>query len=132
MNKLDCNLPELVNMLVTAESTLKSSRGPILAVEQAPSKRKSQGKKKNKPAKKQKKESKPKKDTSKKAMEKGKCFHCNSNGHWRRNYLSYLESLKMKKDDQPSKDILIIESNLMVSSTSSWVLNFGSSICTSM
>ena len=45
MNKLDCNLPKLVNMLVTAEGTLKSSRGTALTVEQAPSKRKSQGKK---------------------------------------------------------------------------------------
>ena len=117
MKKLDCNLLELIKMLVTTEDTLKNSRGSILVIEWAPSKRKSQGKKKNKPAKKQKKESKPKKDTPKKAMEKEKYFHCNSDGHWRRNCPSYLESLKMKKDDQPSEGI--IESNLTVSSTSS-------------
>ena len=120
MNKLDCNLSKLINMLVTAESTLKSSRGPILAVEQAPSKRKSQGKKKNKPIKKQKKESKPKKDTRKKVIEKGKYFHCNSDSYWRRNYSLYLEILKTKKDGTPSEGIsnmLIIESNLMISST---------------
>ena len=81
MNKLDYNLSELVNMLVTTEGTLKSSKDSILAVERAPFKQKSQGKKKNKPVKKQKKKSKPKKDTSKKAMEKEKCFYCNSNDH---------------------------------------------------
>ena len=30
MNKLDCNLSEFVNMLVTTESTLKGSRHSIL------------------------------------------------------------------------------------------------------
>ena len=37
MNMLDCILLELVNILVTTETTLKSSRGSILTVEQAPS-----------------------------------------------------------------------------------------------
>ena len=40
----------------------------------------------------------------------------------------------MKKDKQPSEGMLIIESNLMISSTSSWILDFDFSayICTSM
>ena len=82
----------------------------------------------------QKKDSKPKKDTLNEAVRKEKCFHCNSDGHWRRNCPSYLESLKMKKDDQLSDGMLVIESNLIVSSTSSWVLDSGSSahICTSI
>ena len=134
MNKLDCNLPKLVNMLVTTEGILKSSENSILSIKQVPCKKKSQEKKKNKPAKKQKKESKLKKKTPKKTMEKGKCFHYNFNSHWRRNCPSYLESLKMKRDEQPSEGMLIIESNLIVSSTSSWVLDSNSSahICTSM
>ena len=52
MNKLDYNLSELINMLVTTEGTLKSSKGSIVTIERTPSKRKSQKKKKNKPAKK--------------------------------------------------------------------------------
>ena len=32
MSKLDCTIPELVNMLVTMEGTLKSSKGTILTV----------------------------------------------------------------------------------------------------
>ena len=97
MNKFDCNLSELVNMLVTAEDTLKSSKGSIFAVERTSSKRRSQEKKKNKHMKKQKKESKPKRDAPKKDVEKKKCFHCNSDGYWRRNCPSYLEGLKKKR-----------------------------------
>ena len=81
MNKLDCTIPKLVNMLITTERTLKSSRGTVLAVEQTSSKRKSTRKKKTKSAKKQKKESKPKKDVPKKADAKGKYFHCDVEGH---------------------------------------------------
>ena len=82
MNKLDCTIPELVNMLVTREGTLNSSRGTILTIEQTSStKRKLGWKKKNKSAKKQKKESKPKKDIPKKAKAKGKYFCCDADGH---------------------------------------------------
>ena len=46
-------------------------------------------------------------------------------------------SLKKKKDNIPSEDmpdLLVIESNLIVSSTSSWVIDFDLSayLCTSM
>ena len=33
MNKLNCTIPELVNMLITTKGILKSSRGTILIVE---------------------------------------------------------------------------------------------------
>ena len=61
MNKIDNTLSELLNMLVTAESTLKDSRGMVLTVEWASSKRKSSFKKKKKLVKKQRNEAKPKK-----------------------------------------------------------------------
>ena len=134
MNKLDCTIPELVNMLVTMKGTLNSSRDTVLAIEQTSFKEKSSWKKKTKLAKKQKKENKPKKDVPKNAEAKGKYFHCDVEGHWRRNYPLYLESLKTKKSDKLSEDMFVIESILMVFSTSSWVLDFGSGayICTSM
>ena len=134
MNKLDCTIPKLVNMLVTTEKTLKSSKGTILAVERTSSKRQSTEKKKTKSAKKKKKENRPKKDASNKTEAKEKYFHCHAEGHWRKNYPKYLERLKTKKDDKPFEGMLIIESNLAIFSTSSQVLDSSSSahICTSM
>ena len=69
----------------------------------------------------------------KKASEKEKCFHYQSEGHWKWNCPQYLATLKNKKDG-PSRGMLIIESNLTISSASSWVLDSGSSahLCTSM
>ena len=52
MNKIDSTLLELLHMLVTAEGTLKSSRGIVLSMERTFSKRKSFFKKKKKPTKK--------------------------------------------------------------------------------
>ena len=46
MNEIQCTIYELVNMLVTTEDTLKSSRGSALAVEQTSSKSKCTRKKK--------------------------------------------------------------------------------------
>ena len=106
-------------MWVTTEGTLKSSRGTVLTMERNSFKIMFIEKKKIKYAKKQKKESKPKKDIPKKVEAKGKHFYCDAEGHWRRNCPLYLESLKIKKDDKPSKGMLVIESNLMISSTSS-------------
>ena len=81
MNKLDCTIPELINMLVTTKGTLKSSRGTVLVVGRTSFKRKSTGKKKAKSVKKQKKENRPKKEVLKKAEAKKKYFHCDAEGH---------------------------------------------------
>ena len=103
MHKMQCTLAELMNMLVTTELSMKGSKGSVLTVEQTSFKRKSFEKKK-KSAKKSKVDGKKRK----------------------RNYPQYLATLKNKKDG-PSGGMLIIESNLTISSASSWVLNSGSS-----
>ena len=46
MHKLQNSLAELMNMLVTAELSMKGSKGSVLAMERTSSKRKSYGKKK--------------------------------------------------------------------------------------
>ena len=74
-------MSELLNMLVIAEGTLKSSRGTVLTVKQVSSKKKSSFKKKKKPMKKQKNEAKSKKQVSKKDDHKGKYFYYNVEGH---------------------------------------------------
>ena len=68
------------------------------------------------------------------AKARKKCFHYHAKGHWRRNYPKYRESLKIKKCNKPFKSMLVIESNFTISSTFSWILDFGASahICTSM
>ena len=54
-------------------------------------------------------------NTLKKATNKGNYFHYNADGHWKRNYPLYLKSLKIKKEDKPSKGMfrmLVVEFNL--------------------
>ena len=70
-----------MNILVTAELSMKDSKGSVLAMEWTSSKRKSFGKKK-KSVKKQKMEGgkKKKAELKKKVADKGKCFHCNNDG----------------------------------------------------
>ena len=75
MNKIDSTLLKLLNMLATAEGTLKDSKGMVLAMERTFFKRKTTWKKKEKkPLKKQKTRAKPKKDIPKKAKDKKNIF----------------------------------------------------------
>ena len=71
-----------------------------------------------------------KKQVLKKIDDKKNYFHYNIEGHWRRNYPAYLVIVKSRKKDglfEGTFDLLIIETNLMVSSSSSWILDFDSS-----
>ncbi|XP_071933635.1 uncharacterized protein [Coffea arabica] len=94
MNNLQHTLPQLLNVLKTAEKEIKKGKGPTNALVVFTSKkRKKQGKgfknPTNKPVK------KPKK--AKADQSKATCFHCGQTGHWKRNCKAYLESLKQKK-----------------------------------
>ncbi|KAL5851919.1 hypothetical protein ACOSQ3_007037 [Xanthoceras sorbifolium] len=48
-------------------------------------------------AKPKKKPAQKKKQSTKTDKSKGKCFHCDKVGHWKRNYPKYLEALAAKK-----------------------------------
>ena len=83
----------------------------VLIVEWASCKRRSTWKKKKKLAKNQKKEN------PKKVDDKKKYFHYNVEGHWRRNCLTYLATVKNRKKDRSSEDmsdLLVIKANLMI------------------
>ncbi|KAB2600705.1 hypothetical protein D8674_038436 [Pyrus ussuriensis x Pyrus communis] len=83
MNKMDHTLSELLNMLVTAEKTMKEN---IVGTPKGGVKKK------------------------KKAMEpQGACHHCGKEGHWKRNCRLYLATLKDKP--QGMVYVLIFNSN---------------------
>ncbi|PKI40028.1 hypothetical protein CRG98_039598 [Punica granatum] len=44
-----------------------------------------------------------KKGKAKVAADKGTCFHCSKDGHWKRNCSQYLASLKANKGKKPSE-----------------------------
>ena len=116
MHKMQCTLVELINMLVTAELSMKGSKGSVLTVKQTSSKRKSFGKKK-KSVKKQKVDGKNKKTgPKKKASEKGNYFHCQSEGHQKWNYRQYLATLKNKRSEEHTSELQSLRKSRMPSS----------------
>lgn len=127
INKIDCTKAKFLNILVIIEGALKVLRGTVLTMElTSSSKRKSNQKKK--PIKNQKTKSKLKREVpKKKVVDKEKYFHYNIDSHWKRNCPIYLEFLKMKKDDTPSKgmaNLLVIKINLIIFSTSNWIIEW--------
>src|SRR5215467_4967000 len=101
MNKLSYTLAELLNMLVTAEGAIKRVKNSqdVLAVTRAPPREKFKGKKNKKSQLKKASGGVEKKKKPKDADAKGKCFHCDKDGHWKRNCHEYLATLK----DKPSE-----------------------------
>jgi hypothetical protein len=126
MNKIDCSLAELLNMLKTAEGTVGKGKQVLLVTS---SKGKAKAQKKSKKAK-----ATPK-PTPKIAKDKSKdaCFHCGETGHWRRNCKGFL-STKKKHSDASTSGIFMIEINITSSKSNHWVLDTGcgSHICTNM
>ena len=100
MNKMDHTLSELLNMLVTAEKTMKENVVGTVAVaynKPSSSNPKPYGKGKGKEIKSPTAKPKGGVKKKKKAMEpKGTCHLCGKEGHWRRNCRFYLATLKDK------------------------------------
>lgn len=95
MNKLDCELTELVNMLTTAEKYIKKENGSLLAISEPSTT--PEGWEKNKDQLKAK--GKINKGQFEKAKTKGRCFYCSKEGHWKRNCKDYLATLKHKPSE---------------------------------
>ena len=54
----------------------------------------------------------------KEGADKGKCFHCNQDGYWKRNCPKYLDSKKAEKATQGKYDLLVVETCLVEYDTS--------------
>ena len=129
MNKLNTSLPELLNMLKTAESHSKGDKAQVLLVD-----RKKQAMKKG-----MKRKFNPKKSIQKKYKKAkkadGACFHYGKTGHWKKNCKVYLASVKQDATGA-SKGLYMIQTNLSLSTSisNSWVLDTacGSHICNSL
>ncbi|XP_052177660.1 uncharacterized protein LOC127791722 [Diospyros lotus] len=76
MNKIECTSAELMNMLITAQSNMKS--GTVMVVTSSSKTRKGKGKKKATQVPQGAKTISKKKG---KPVAKGKCFHCGKDGH---------------------------------------------------
>ena len=131
MNKLTFTLTQLLNELTHYESMLVDTRKPSGEANVATSsksikkKKINTGKAKAKPMK--------NKKSSKDSKPKGKCFHCNKDGHWKRNCPKYLAELREKKASG-KYDLLVIESLLVEDDKSAWIIDSGATnhVCSSL
>ena len=101
MNKLDVSLPELHNMLKTAESNFPPKKSSVLLIGEGsnPKKRKRNSSKKKKVG-----EKTPVPPKAEDPKSKVVCFHCNKVGHWKRNCKVYLAELKKKGSETTTSD----------------------------
>jgi hypothetical protein len=134
MNVMKKTVAELHGMLKTAEDRIKKNPNHVMMVQKEKKKRKRWTSPKGKG-----KEKVSDEPSSSKPKTKGKsgpslneqCFHCHKNGHWFRSYKKYLEEQKKKKGSETSASgINVIEINIVVSSSDSWVFDTRSMIHT--
>ena len=111
MNKITTTIPELINMLKTAEDAIKKQSSKSVMVVGSSTPYKSYKKKVNKKvttgaqggvSKKGKQGVAVPTAVGKRATSEGTCFHCGGTGHCKRNCKAYLESLKKRHGDASS------------------------------
>jgi hypothetical protein len=133
MNGMEKTMVELHGMLKTAEDSIKKNPNHLMMVQKEKKKRKRwtppKGKGKEKifdvPS-----SSKPKTKGKFGPSTNEECFHCHKKGHWFRNGKKYLEEQKKKGSETSASGINIIEINIAVSSSDSWVFDTRSMIHT--
>ena len=109
MNKLNISLPELLNLLKTAERYFKGEKTEVLHVDKISKKKAKNGSKKK---------LNPKAGISKKKVKKvsvkGTCYHCGKEDHWKRNCKEYLAIMKPVN---VAKGLYIMQTNLSLSTS---------------
>ena len=131
MNKLNLLLPELLNMLKTAQGYFKGDKANHLLLVDG----KKKGAMKNGSKRKLNPNKSIKKKKAKNSSKDGSCCFCSKKGHWKKNCKEYLASLKQDASGT-SKCLFMIQTNLSLSSSisNSCVLNiaYGSHIYKSL
>ncbi|URE04495.1 hypothetical protein MUK42_34010 [Musa troglodytarum] len=130
MNKLEVTLPELLNMLREAESSIKKEKLVLYTSETRKKRKTEKTLKKGKGKGKMGKAKVTKKDPTK---DKGQCFHRGKDEHWKRNYKKYLVERAKQKLGEASGTFMI-SLHLSESCDNIWVLDTGSAyhICNSL
>ena len=133
MNKLTFTLTELLNELTNYENVMNGPRKTNAEANVAESSKSAKKKKKGNWKAKAKPMKKKNKKSSKGTNAKGKCFHCEQQGHWKRNCPKYLAELKEKKNIG-KYDLLFIESLLVEDDKSIWIVDSGATnhVCCSL
>ena len=95
MNKIECPLPELLNMLITIQLQMKGrGREGVLAVASSSSQRKPKSRKRKRNILRANMGGSQIEFKGKEVQGKGNCYSYDQKGHWKRNYLDYLRSFK--------------------------------------
>src|SRR5215813_11120784 len=124
MNKLSFTLTQLLNELTVYESMMMDKPKSGAEANVAESSKSEKMKKKSTRKPKGKAMKKKNKKSSKVSKPKGKCFHYNKDGHWKRNCPKYLAQIKEKKNSG-KYDILVVESLSAEEDKSAWIIDSG-------
>jgi hypothetical protein len=127
MNDMEEIMIELHGMLKIAVVSIKKNPNHVMMVQKEKKKRKRWTLPKGKDKEKVSDEplsSKPKIKGKSAPSSDEECFHCHKKGHWFRNCKKYLEEQNKNKGSETStSDINVIEINITVSSSDSWVFD---------
>ena len=135
LNKKDCTLAALMKDLQITKNILKKKNSTSLDSFKPNTKAKGKNNNNNKGSGSMRPE---KKNFKKSITGKGKSFHRNENGHWKRNCKVYLDfkrkEKEIKNNKQAKNNLLFVEVCVAINSTEAWIIDLGAThhVCNSM